>query len=225
MPRKMGRPTKLGQFVKVPTPENPERRIKIGEYVCELMEANGHRVTLCADMAGIDRNTIKAWIKKGLEAESKDDKGHLLTPEDQKHLDFLIGTRAAHARWIHNRREALASLASGGLTVSEVIQEVDPTQEVLRPDGSRGPKVIKTRTKTSRMLPSESALRFELERLALDEDGQRIFAPRVEVTGADGGPVLTDDKDARADALARELEAFQRGAETQREVDGEKAEP
>lgn len=213
MPRKKGRPTKLRQRVPAPTKEDPDRRLTVGELVWELMETHGTRATLCAEQAGVDRATIRSWLKHGEDALVKHDKGHLLTPDDQLHLDFLIGTRAAHAAWIHTKKKLHSDIADGGLTITEVIQEVDPTQEVTRPDGSKSPKVLKTRTKTQRLLPDPVALRWELERLAVDDEGARIFAPRVEVTGADGGPIELEDKETRAAVIAAELAAFQMGAD------------
>lgn len=222
MPRKMGRPTKLRQLVTVPVDGNETRKIRIGQHVCELIESYGLRPTLMADMAGVDRATIRSWLKKGSEAEIKAEKGHLLTPDEQHHLDFLIETRAAHARWMADRLGTHTSIAKGGLTISEVIQEVDPTTIVTRDDGSRGPKILKTRTKTQRLLPDPISLRWELERLATDVDGARVFAPRVEVTGEGGGPVIVDDKEERGAALARELAAFQAGVDTAAAIEAER---
>lgn len=215
----MGRPSKIRQLVTVPTDGEPDRRIRIGDHVCELIGTYGLRPTLMADMAGVDRATIRSWLKKGAEAEIKAEKGHLLTPDDQHHLDFLIGTRTAHAQWMADRLQTHSSIAKGGLTISEVVQEVDPTDIVQRDDGSRGPKILKTRTKTQRLLPDAASLRWELERLAIDVDGARVFAPRVEVTGEGGGPVIVDDKEERGAALARELAAFQAGADTANQIE------
>lgn len=220
-----GRPLKLASLVDAPTPEQPARRLTVAAFICETMEQTGLRAELCARAAGLGRRTIEMWMADGAKAETKRNQGRSLTPNEQRLYDFLRSTRAAHAAWIAEMLEVHRSIAAGGLTMSKVIQEVDPTQQVAQADGTMGPKVLKRRSETSRTLPEAKALEWELERLARDEEGNRIFAPRVEVTGVDGGPVLTDDKDARADALARELEAFQRGAEAQREVDGEKAEP
>lgn len=220
----MGRPTKLGQSILVPTRENPTRKIKIGERICELIEQYGIRATMCSDMAGVTRTTIRSWLKKGEDAEIRHGKGHLLTPDDQRHLDFLIGTRTAHSNWIASKLDTHAQIAAGGLTITEVVQEVDPTEEVTRPDGSKGPKILKTRTKTQRLLPNATAIEWELERMAVDEDGARIFASRVEVTGEGGGPVIVDDKEERAASLARELAAFQAGADAAVQIEAERKE-
>lgn len=224
MPRKMGRPTKLRQLIAAPTDDNPTRKIRIGDYVCELMTIHGTSAVTCAEHAGVARNTIKHWLRLGADAEQRDLKGRPLTPDDVLHRDFLIATRAAHAKWIHDRTMTHAQMATGGLTVTEVVQEVDPTQQVDDPErpGRKRPLVLKSRTKTRRMLPDAKAIEWELERLALDEDGNRMFAARVEVTGADGGPVQLEDKDARAAALAAELAAFQAGAESARELEAER---
>lgn len=227
MPR-TGRPLRLGSHVTSPQHGQPgepgyrpERTLTVAERIYELMGDNGTRAELCGVDAGVDRRTVVAWMTAGARAEEKRFKGHLLTPKEQHVYDFLLNTRAAHARWVHRNITVLSQLAAGGLVVGKIVEEVDPSlpeidplsgQPVLDRDGKPRPKVIKRRIEQQRQAPSESSLRWLLERLARDEDGQRMFAQRVEVTGADGAPLAGDeDRTAREDRLAAELLAYAEG--------------
>lgn len=218
----MPRPSKVHHLTAAPTTADPARRLTVEAYICELMETTGRRAALCAAEAGVSRRTVEVWLAEGAKAEIKDLHGKLLYPAEVRLLGFLRNTRAAHSRWTAENLRLHHSIAAGGLTIAEVIQEVDPTEEVVRPDGTRGPKILKTRTKSTRLLPDTGALRWELERLALDDDGQRFLSPRVEVTGADGGPIETLDVDQAAAAkLIAEFDAFAVGVEAGREREAE----
>lgn len=215
-------PTKLWHLTVAPSDKDPERTLTVEAYICELMETTGRRAALCAAEAGVSRRTVEMWLAAGSKAETKDQQRKLLYPDERRLLGFLRNTRAAHARWTAENLRLHRQIAAGGLTIAEVIQEVDPTEEVVRPDGTRGPKILKTRTKSTRLLPDKRALEWELERLALDDDGHRLFAPRVEVTGAEGGPVETLDVDQAAAAkLIAEFDAFAVGVEAGREREAE----
>lgn len=219
-----GRPSKLGSRITIPAvygPDNallePERQTTVGERICELMAATGTRATLCAEAVNCDRKSIATWLSAGSRAEQKQSRGHLLTPPEQRYLDFLLATRASHARWIHDKLALHDQVASGGLVLGKIIEKVDPT----RLDESGRPLVLERRVEQARTLPDAAALRWELERLALGEDGERIFAPRLEVTGADGGPIEVESQDERADRMAAELTAYQQGLADQRAREAE----
>lgn len=220
-------PTKLWHLTVAPTEEQPDRTLTVEAYICELMEATGRRAALCAAEAGVSRRTVEMWLSAGAKAETKDAQGKLLYPDERRLLGFLRNTRAAHARWTAENLRLHRQIAAGGLTIAEVIQEVDATRKAdgtpVR-DGEPNPRpfVVKTRTKSTRLLPDKRALEWELERLALDDDGNRLFAPRVEVTGAEGGPVETIDVDQAAAAkLIAEFDAFAQGVADGREREQE----
>lgn len=83
--------------------------------------------------------------------------------------------------------------------------------------------------KQHKALPDAAAIRWELERLARDEEGQRMFQPRVELTGADGGPVeieeVTPEEHARRMmAELDEMDIYVQGVEDGREREAERAE-
>lgn len=212
-----GRPLRLVSKIAAPTPDDPDRQLTVAELIYERMEQTGTRAELCAIACGCSRVGVQKWLRDGENACTKAAKGHLLTPNEVRLRDFVINTRMAHAKWIQSRLLLHAQIAAGGLVIGKVIEEVDPTDL----DEHGKPKVLKRRMESSKALPSAESLRWELERLAKDVDGQRIFAPRVEVTGADGGPVEVESREDRAARLASELAAFQSGAEAQRALDGD----
>lgn len=216
-----GRPSKLGSHVTIPaTNDEPERTISCAERICELMEAHGMRAELCARDVGVSRKTIESWMALGANAEDKRNQGHLLYPQEQRFLDFLLNTRAAHSRWTHRHLATLASIAEGGLIIGKIVEKVDPTQ--LDPQGR--PLVIERKVEQAKALPDAKALTWLLERQARDDDGVRIFAQRLEVTGADGGPIEVDDRQARIDALNAEADAFLAGADAAAALEGERSE-
>lgn len=224
MPR-TGRPTKLTSTVAVPgIGDEPERAVTCADRICELIEQHGMRAELCARDVGVDRKTVESWMAQGARAAEKHAKGELLSIMETRFRDFLLNTRAAHSRWTHRHLALLDDIAAGGLVIGKVIEKVDPTRKA---DGSKvaegepnpRPYVIERRMESAKALPDAKALQWLLERQARDDDGQRIFAPRVEVTGADGGPVEVESREARAERLASELASFQAGAEAQRALD------
>lgn len=225
MPSPPGRPTKLHHLTAAPTADDPKRRLTVEAYICELMEATGRRAALCGNEAGVGRRTVEGWLTAGAAAELKEDSGKLLYPDEVRLLGFLRNTRAAHARWTRTHLEALSKLAAGGLTLGKVVEKVDPTRKadgtkVAAGEANPRPFVLERKVEQSMALPSETALRFLLERQALDEDGTRVLAPRVEVTGADGEPLgQGESRDDRVRRLIGEAEALAAGAATQRELD------
>lgn len=211
-----GRPSKLTHKITIPADgDEPERVVTCAERIYELMEADGFRAELCARDVGTTRKTIESWMAQGARAEEKADKGHLLYPQEQRFLTFLLTTRAMHQRWIRKNMALHASVAKGGLVLGEVTEEVDPTDL----DSAGKPKVLKRRVKSSKALPDAQRLEWQLERLATDENGKRFLSPRVEVTGADGGPVTVEDRETREARLAADLLAFQQGADAQKALD------
>lgn len=218
MPARKGAPSKVNHMTAAPTEADPHRRLRVGDYIAELMENTGRRASLCGLQAGVGRRTVDGWLKAAGEAEDKDAKGHLLTPDEVRLLEFLRQTRMAHARWASRQLDALTSIAKGGLVIGKVVEKVDPTRKAdgtpMPRDAPAGtaPFVLERKVEQSRALPNEQAIRWLLERLAVDEDGQRVFAPRVEVTGADGGPVEVEDSTVRARRLLDQAEAFVQGA-------------
>lgn len=225
--RPRGRPSKLASRITIPEIRDAagavisaERSITAADRICELMEARGTRAELCAREIGLERKTIETWLRHGARAEDKREKHQPLSPEERAYLDFLLNTRAAHQRWIHARLEMHGQIAAGGLVIGEITETVDPTRTT--DDGK--PVILERKVKQRKALPDTKAIEWELERLAHDEDGARMFQPRVELTGADGGPIETESREDREARLAAELRAYQQGLEDQRAREAEIAE-
>lgn len=225
-PRRRGRPSKLASRITIPEIRDtagaiiaPERSVTAADRICELMEARGTRAELCAREIGLERLTVDTWLRKGARAEEKHGKAQTLTPEERSYLDFLMNTRAAHQRWIHARLEMHGQIAAGGLVIGEITETVDPTRTTE--DGK--PVVLERKVKQRKALPDTKAIEWELERLAHDENDARMFQPRVEVTGADGGPIETESREERETRLAAELRAYQQGLADQAAREAEAA--
>jgi hypothetical protein len=224
--RPRGRPSKLASRITIPeikdpsgTVSAPERTITCADRIYELMEARGTRAELCAREIGLERKSVESWLRHGSRAEEKRAKSLPLTPQERAYLDFLLNTRAAHQRWIHSRLEVHGQIAAGGLVIGEITETVDPTRTTE--DGK--PVVLERKVKQRKALPDTKAIEWELERLARDEEGDRMFSPRVEVTGADGGPIETESREDREERLASELRAYQQGLADQQAREAELA--
>lgn len=218
--RPTGRPCKLHHRIAAPTDEDASRVITIAEFIPEQMAANGRSAVAQADLAGLDRVTIQAWIRKGAAAEVRKGQNKLLYPDEVRFLDFLIATRAAHSRWAATQLATHHSIANGGLSTVEVTEKVNPLVLVAGADGQERPQVIERRVKTTRLLPDVKALEWELEHLARDE-----FPRRIEVTGKDGGPVEVAETslEDRARSLMAEVDAYELGVADGREREAEVA--
>lgn len=195
--RPTGHPTKLTHRISAPTDENPLRTVTVGEYICEMIATTGRRPGACAAAAGVSRRACDQWLVDAKSAEVRQQEGKLLYPQERLVLDFLLKVRLAQSRWVAERIETHKQIASGGLTTVEVIEKTDPTETVTNDDGERVPKVLERRVKTTRLLPDARAIEWELKMLAGDE-----FAERLELTGADGGPIRTEDARVEAAELA-----------------------
>lgn len=214
--RPTGRPSKLNHRITVAgvNPEDPPRTLTCAEFIYEHMEATGRSAHSCAALIPVDRHTIQGWLSAGTEAENHKTQGWTLNRTEQEFLDFLTRTRRAHSLWIADRNRIVASLASGGLQETKEVIKVDPTRQQdgtpMQPGGV--PFVLERKVETKRLLPDLAAVKLQLERLARDE-----WSPRIEVTGADGGPLDVDvsTREQRVrETMAEldELDAFLAGA-------------
>lgn len=230
---KMGRPTKLHHRVEVKDPGVDTPRIStVADRIIELVRRTGMTPSLAGRAAGVSAEAVWSWIRKGREHRVELERGKPMYAHELALVDFVQGVDEARGAYLAEQLDLHEQIARGGLVIQEITQEVDPTIEVTRADGTKGPKVLKSKTKSTRLLPDVKALQWNIERKSravADPLGGEIVTPdeglgaRVEVTGEGGGPVEVDDKRERARQMLAEIEAFKRGAHEGAEREAEKA--
>ena len=198
-----GAPLALTKRIIVPTGDGGSKRVTVAQAIVDHVEVTGLRPTLCAHAGHVTREQVSRWLVAASRYAERADRGKSLTANEQTILRFANDCAAAKARWISDRLETHRQIAAGGLTTAEVVETVDPTER----DEDGRPKIIARRVKTQRLLPDARAIEWELARLAKEEG----FADRVEVTGADGGPIETESREEREERIEQELLAYQQG--------------
>lgn len=221
----MGRPPLLKAPSPVPVdPDKPDGpKLSFADAIYQSMRTSGLSAPRCAQIVGLPRQTVSLWLMEGRKASERQARGAHLTVAEERHADFFNGTGQAHAEWIRDQQELHHSVAAGGITVTETEVEVDPTEMVRDVEHGRvveRPKILKRRIRSKTTLPDARAIEWELERLARSGDPERHrdgvavddYATRVEITGADGGPIEVGSLSDEASRLAAEAEAFVAGA-------------
>lgn len=209
-------PNKLGlnRRIIVPDGEGGSTRMYVSEAIIREVRATGMRPGLCAHAGRTNQWRVNYWIREGAKLAQRVERGELLDEGERVLARFVYDLENAKSEWIAEQVRLHSSIAGGGLTTAEVIEQVDPSQ----PDAQGRPTVVNRRVKTTRLLPDARAIEWGLERLARDEG----FAPRTEVTGVDGGPIEIESREDRESRLIAELRAFKDGAAEQAKLDAER---
>lgn len=224
MPR--GRPLKLRSMMEVVDGDGRRTRKTVAQAIYDEMEATGRSAMQCAEAIGIPRDTISQCLNDGRKLAERAAR----MPEDwvpfdrrdQTVLDFFRGQQAAHSRWVAMRVRIHNKWAAGEQVVGETVDEIDPNNTVVDPQtGQRRPVVLKSRASHRRTQPDLRAIEWELATMAreevIDQETGRLvtvrpFSPRVEVTGAEGGPIQTEGaSDDRARDLLAAIDAYEAG--------------
>jgi len=192
----MGRPTKLDQVVRHRENGSP---ITAGEQVIERIQL-GLDLQSAADSAGISRVTLHNWRLTGARHRASEANGKRLTPAQRKFADFLDRLERAEAEAEANRLAIIHRAATGGATVTK-------RTEKRAGDGTLVEQTVVTET----LRPEWTAAAWWLERRKPHK-----YARRVEVTGAEGQPLVPQDEQARH--LADSLRDFLAGAAAAQEL-------
>lgn len=201
-----GRPSELDKVVHVVTREDGTRReITAIDRVYETFQLGGS-IEDAASRIGVSRQTLYNWQRRAVQLQKALIAGattlEKLTDEDREHLRFLDGVERGRADGKLLLLGLNDRLARGGIPITTVTTRVD----------AQG-NVVERTTKIEETVPDGAAIRWRLER-----SFPREFGRRVEVTGADGGPLEVSSGD-RAEQLAGMLRAFLDGrADAQREA-------
>lgn len=154
-----------------------------------------------ARSVGIQKQTLYNWISAGAKARAAKARGEKVERTQLQYVRFLDAIEEAEAQAMQQDWLRLGALAEGGLTTTTVREKVEV---VTNAEGKETERILERTITTEVAMPSERALMWRMERR-----WPHRFGRRVELTGADGAPLVP--KEDRADALAAALEGFQAG--------------
>lgn len=159
------------------------RDITAAEQIVASIRA-GNYVETAAAAAGIAKETLYEWLRVGANARHKPAHGKgSRTAHERRCIEFSDAVAAAVAASESEAVARLEQIARGGLAVKVETVKVDATGNV-----------IERTTRTEQTLPDARVLEWRLERRFSKRWGQK---GSLEVTGADGGPIIVDTLDAR----------------------------
>lgn len=195
-----GRPTTIGTIVARRTDPTTGHVTKItaADRILELIRA-GNYFEVAAAAAGVERETAYEWRRRGARTIAALEAGKIawrdVPTADRRLVEFSDAVAEAEAEWEASANVLLEQIARGGLVAQTITVKVDASGSVLE------------RTeRTETLLPDAKVL---LARL-----GQRFperYRKRVEITGADGGPLIDEDRVRRLLDVAREIDGGAEG--------------
>jgi hypothetical protein len=202
-----GRPPKLDMVVAKTDDGLP---VTASEKVLEITRTLWAPWDIVAKAAGITRQTLVAWIREGGLARGRIARGERVTASQRRYAEFLDALEKAEGEAVTERLSLIRDAATGGRQRTKTVERV-----IWEGEGdNRTERVVERVTTTETAEPLWTAAAWLLERRRPAE-----FGRRVELTGADGTPLVP--KEDRAAALAEALEAYQRGVEDGRKRAGE----
>jgi transposase-like protein len=189
-----GRPSALERTVGQRPDGTP---ITVYDRVEETLRIGGY-IEDAAARCGIAASTFYKWRREGERLQQAIEAGVTsqtkLTATEKDCLRFAETVAKAQAEGELLLLGQLERLARGG---------IEQTTTTVKVDGD-GNEIERT-TKTSHTLPNVAAITWRLEKAHPHKWGRH----RVEITGADGGPIQVSED--RAETLADRLEAYLAG--------------
>ena len=183
-----GRPQKLDEIV---SRRRDGTGVTIAQTITERIQL-GMSIRSAAASAGIPAGTVHRWRLEGARLKALQAQGKLRRPgaNQARLIDFCDGIDRAEAEAEAVRLGIVQSAAMGGATV---------TKTTVR---TRAGQVVEQTTVTETLKADWHAAAWWLERR------RPGYTPRVELTGADGAPLVpeTDQAVALADSLRAYLE-------------------
>lgn len=199
--KRMGRPTLLDQVVRYrELPDGTRVAVTAGEQVIERRRLGLDEAGAAAS-AGISKTTLYHWRLDGARARAEEARGQReLTPQEAQLRDFVNALERAEAEWEAGNLGIIARSAQGGHVTTKTTEKWAPT---TNPDGTPGqPRLVERQVVTETLAPQWTAAAWQLERRMPAKYGRRM-----ELTGADGAPLVPEADQARG--LADALRAFQ----------------
>lgn len=187
-----GRPSKLTQVVRQ-RPDGTD--VTAGDEFIERIRL-GLSHDQAAASANLDRRTVIRWRQAAAAARQKQLANQIITAREADLIEFCHNLERAEADAETSRLGVIERAAMGGAVVTETYR----TQR--RVNGQM--TVVEERTVTKTLRPEWTAAAWWLERRL-----PQRYARRVELTGADGGPIAVED---RARDLSDSLRDFLAGA-------------
>lgn len=197
----MGRPSKIDQVVHHQADGTP---ITAGQQVINRVQLGMEYQGAC-DSAGIERSTLHRWRLEGARLRAQQAQGKLSDPTDHQLglIDFCNALERAEAEAEANRLAIIQRAAQGGAVVTKTVRKVQRQQQ---PDGSFKDVEVERTEHSETLRPEWTAAAWWLERRK-----PARYARRVEVTGADGQPLVPANEQARS--LADSLRDYLTGIE------------
>lgn len=191
--KRMGRPTLLDQVVRHrDLPDGTRVPVTAGEQVVERRRLGLDQASAAAS-AGVDKTTLHHWRLDGARARADEARGRKLSPKEAGLRDFVDALERAEAEWEAGNLAIIQRAAQGG-------HQVTKTTEKRNAQGD----LVERTTVTETLPPLWTAAAWQLERMRQDK-----YVRRMELTGAEGQPLLPEPEQARG--LADALRAYQQG--------------
>lgn len=197
-----GRPSPIDQIIGHDQEGNP---ITVADSITNSLRMGAYFEQACAT-AGVTKETGYAWLRTAGKLKLRARGGSLATArpsaQEKRCLAFSDAVAEAESSYEVDALSTLGLLARGGYAVVKTVVKRGPPA----PGSDAAGPVLESTTTTERLAPSAQVIQWRLARRFPARYGQR-----VEITGAEGGPVLLSMEE-RADALAETLTAFLQGA-------------
>lgn len=191
----------------------PDEQITVADRIVELL-ASGNYIEGAAAGAGVHKDTVYHWLKIGAQVHLRAGAGSIddleLSDFERKCAEFSDAVAEAEGRYESSSNLTLERLARGGIpqtteTVERGPAPVNPAtggptydsegREVLGP-------ILKSSTRSTSTLPDAQVIEWRLTRRF-----RQRYAERLEVTGADGGPVALSQSE-KASAVLELVRSF-----------------
>lgn len=182
--RKMGRPTKIDQPL-----DYGAGTTTVSERILGMLR-QGNYLETAAAAAGVHKDTVYEWLKIGAAAATKLHRHEKLTAHERRCWDFADAVGRAQSQAEVDDVVALDGLAQGRVRQVTVVKVNAEGVELERSE------------RVELDGPDASVLQWRLERRFPDRWGRK----RLELTGADGGPIGVDLGASARDLLASELD-------------------